>query len=112
LSIDVQVAVQIQNIHHRFAKDAEGAAGGVLEDQLAEDFGCQAAGFGDAGGLVRGRGGGDVGVKATTRGGDKVHGDFLVRGTGVAGGGVGGFEGVDAGFDGVEEGGVGGLKAV
>ncbi len=71
----IEGEVQVEDVDAGFAEEAELALGGVLIDEVG-DGGCgELAGVCDAGGLVVGGGGGDVGIETGAGGGDEIYGD-------------------------------------
>jgi len=71
----VEGEVEVEGVDAGFAEEAELALGGVVVDEVDEGGFGEVAGVGDAGDLVVGRGGRDVGIEAGAGGGDEVDGD-------------------------------------
>ena len=67
-----QRQVQAQHVHAGVAQDAQGGGVGVLLDEVAHLFECQAAGLGDAVGLKAGVLRADMGVETAAGAGDGV----------------------------------------
>ena len=111
--VAVEGQVDVEDVHPRFAPEAEEAGLDVAFDDGADAGLGEAAGAGDAGDLEAGGFGGDFGVEAAGRRGDEVGGDGE-RGVGVFGaqagdvGGDAGGEGLGGGAE-VGAGGVGGV---
>ena len=74
----VEVQVELEDVDTGFAEEAELAAFGVTDDELADGGFGEVALVRDAGDLEVGGGGCDVGIEAGTRCGDEVDGDVGV----------------------------------
>ena len=74
----IEVQVELEDVDTGFAEEAELAAFGVTDDELADGGFGEVALVGDAGDLEVSGGGCDVGIKARSGSGDEVDGDVGV----------------------------------